>query len=88
MASLPVDDADMFCQWLLESFNYKKETIMLAPASGFYSTPQLGKNEVRLAYVLNTEAINKAMDCLEKALFIYPGKMIQPGKTLSVSYSH
>lgn len=54
MASLPVDDADMFCQWLLESFNYKKETIMLAPASGFYSTPQLGKNEVRLAYVLNT----------------------------------
>lgn len=88
MASLPVDDADMFCQWLLESFNYKKETIMLAPASGFYSTPQLGKNEVRLAYVLNTEAINKAMDCLEKALFIYPGKMIQPGKTLSASYSH
>jgi aspartate aminotransferase len=74
MARLPVDDADIFCQWLLESFNYNNETVMLAPASGFYSTPGLGKNEVRLAYVLNTDAINKAMDCLEKALAVYPGK--------------
>jgi aspartate aminotransferase len=75
MAKLPVDDADTFCQWLLESFAYNNETVMLAPASGFYSTPGLGKNEVRLAYVLNTDAINKAMDCLAKALEAYPGRI-------------
>lgn len=73
MASLPVDDAELFCQWLLESFSYNGATVMLAPASGFYSTAGLGKNEVRLAYVLNVDAINKAMDCLEKALEQYPG---------------
>ena len=73
MASLPVNDSDIFCQWLLESFEYNGATVMLAPASGFYSTPGMGKNEVRLAYVLNVEAINKAMDCLEKALKVYPG---------------
>jgi aspartate aminotransferase len=73
MASLPVEDADVFCQWLLESFEHNGATLMLAPASGFYSTEGLGKNEVRLAYVLNTEAINNAMDCLEKALEVYPG---------------
>ena len=67
IAKLPIDDADMFCQWLLESFSYNNKTAMLAPATGFYSTPGLGKNEVRLAYVLNTDAINLAMDCLEKA---------------------
>jgi aspartate aminotransferase len=77
MASLPVDDADKFCQWILESFNYKGATVMLAPASGFYKTEGLGKNEVRLAYVLNTDAINNAMDCLEKALEIYPGRKLQ-----------
>ena len=71
MASLPVDDADTFCQWLLESFDYNGQTLMLAPASGFYGTPGLGKKEVRLAYVLNTTAINAAMDCLEKALEAY-----------------
>ena len=71
MASLPVDDAEIFCQWLLESFEYKGATVMLAPAAGFYSTAGLGKNEVRLAYVLNLEAINNAMDCLEEALKIY-----------------
>ncbi len=76
MASLPVDDSDIFCQWLLESFNYKNATLMLAPATGFYSTTGLGKKEVRLAYVLNTESINNAMDCLEKALEIYPGRTI------------
>ncbi|MEO5685231.1 MAG: pyridoxal phosphate-dependent aminotransferase [Chitinophagaceae bacterium] len=75
MARLPIDDADVFCQWLLESFSYNGHTVMLAPATGFYSTPGLGKNEVRLAYVLNTDAINAAMDCLEKALEIYPGKI-------------
>jgi aspartate aminotransferase len=73
MASLPIDDADGFCQWLLESFNYNGATLMLAPATGFYGTEGLGKNEVRLAYVLNVDAINNAMDCLEKALEIYPG---------------
>jgi aspartate aminotransferase len=75
MASLPVDNADVFCQWLLESFNYNGATVMLAPASGFYSTPGLGRNEVRLAYVLNAGAINEAIDCLEKALEVYPGKL-------------
>ena len=74
MARLPIDDADKFCQWLLESFSYNKQTVMLAPATGFYGTPGLGKNEVRLAYVLNLESIAAAMDCLEKALEQYPGK--------------
>jgi aspartate aminotransferase len=73
MASLPIDDSDKFCQWLLESFDYNGETLMLAPATGFYNSQGLGKNEVRLAYVLNTEAINNAMNCLEKALEMYPG---------------
>ncbi len=71
MAKLPIDDADKFCQWLLEEFNWNNQTVMLAPATGFYSTPGLGKKEVRLAYVLNVEAINAAMDCLEKALEEY-----------------
>lgn len=75
MAKLPVDDADIFCQWLLESFSYNNQTVMLAPASGFYGTEGLGKQEVRLAYVLNTDAINAAMDCLEKALLEYPGRL-------------
>ncbi len=71
IARLPVDNADNFCQWLLESFDMNRQTVMLAPASGFYSTPGLGVKEVRLAYVLNCDAINKAMDCLEKALESY-----------------
>jgi aspartate aminotransferase len=75
MASLPVDDADAFCQWLLESFSHESQTVMLAPASGFYGTPGLGKNEVRLAYVLNKTDIAKAMDCLEAALKVYPGRV-------------
>ena len=74
MAKLPIDDADVFCQWLLEDFNYNNQTVMLAPATGFYGTEGLGKQEVRLAYVLNLEDINKAMDCLEKALQVYPGR--------------
>ncbi len=76
MAKLPIDDADIFCQWLLESFSYNGQTVMLAPATGFYGTAGLGKKEVRLAYVLNITAINKAMDCLEKALQEYPGRTI------------
>jgi len=75
MASLPIDDCDVFCQWLLNSFDYNGATVMLAPGTGFYGTEGLGKSEVRLAYVLNTDAINKAMDCLEKALEVYPGKI-------------
>jgi aspartate aminotransferase len=71
MARLPIDDSDAFCQWLLESFSYKNQTVMLAPATGFYGTPGLGKHEVRLAYVLNLEAIDAAMDCLEEALKVY-----------------
>ena len=75
IAKLPIDDCDKFCQWLLEEFSYNKATVMLAPATGFYGTPGLGKNEVRLAYVLNIDSLNKAMDCLEKALEVYPGKV-------------
>ena len=71
MAKLPIDDSDKFCQWLLEEFSYKNQTVMLAPATGFYGTPGLGKDEVRLAYVLNLEAIDAAMDCLEAALARY-----------------
>lgn len=71
IAKLPVDDAEDFCQWLLESFSYQGQTIMMAPASGFYATQGLGKDEVRFAYVLNVEDINHAMDCLEKALEVY-----------------
>ena len=74
MAKLPIDDSDRFCQWLLESFAYNGKTVMLAPATGFYGTPGLGKQEVRLAYVLNTTAINEAMDCLERGLEEYPGR--------------
>src|SRR6478735_1118329 len=74
IAKLPIDDADIFCQWLLESFSFEDQTVMLAPATGFYGTPGLGKQEVRLAYVLNLNDINKAMDCLEMALKAYPNK--------------
>jgi aspartate aminotransferase len=75
IARLPVPDADAFCQWLLESFSFKGETVMLAPASGFYGSPGLGLNEVRLAYVLNQESIQTAMDCLQAALLVYPERI-------------
>lgn len=74
IARLPIDNSDKFCQWLLESFEYEGQTVMLAPASGFYSTPGSGQNEVRLAYVLNKESLTKAMLCLDKALKVYPGR--------------
>ncbi|MFN5386452.1 MAG: pyridoxal phosphate-dependent aminotransferase [Bacteroidota bacterium] len=76
MASLPVDDADVFCQWLLEHFSHEGQTVMLAPASGFYSHAADGKKQVRIAYVLNLDKLKNAMDCLEKALTIYPGKTL------------
>ncbi|MCC7030456.1 MAG: pyridoxal phosphate-dependent aminotransferase [Chitinophagaceae bacterium] len=71
MAKLPIADAEAFCQWLLEKFSYKNQTLMMAPAAGFYATKGLGKNEVRFAYVLNCDDINNAMDCLEAALKEY-----------------
>lgn len=73
---LPIDDSDKFAQWLLEHFEYNNQTVMLAPATGFYSTPGLGKNEVRIAYVLNVDDLRNAMECLEVALKQYPGRTI------------
>ncbi|HOI87089.1 MAG TPA: pyridoxal phosphate-dependent aminotransferase [Lentimicrobium sp.] len=74
--SLPVDDAENFCIWLLEEFNYKGQTVMLAPAAGFYASPGLGKNEARIAYVLNKEDLSNAVKCIEEALKVYPGRTI------------
>ncbi|MFN5460281.1 MAG: pyridoxal phosphate-dependent aminotransferase, partial [Bacteroidota bacterium] len=71
IARLPIDDADKFCQWLLEKFQWNNQTVMLAPATGFYSTPGGGKNEVRIAYVLKIEDLQNAMTCLENALVEY-----------------
>ncbi len=76
IARLPIDNSDKFCQWLLESFELDGATVMLAPATGFYSTPGSGINEVRLAYVLNKEDLKSAMICLEKALKVYPGRTL------------
>ncbi len=86
MARLPVPDADVFCQWLLESFSHEGKTIMLAPASGFYGSSGLGTSEVRLAYVLNRESIGEAMDCLEAALSEYPARI--PVKNNARTASH
>ncbi len=76
LAKLPVDDADKFCAWCLEEFQYEGQTIMMAPASGFYTTPGLGKNEVRMAYVLKKEDLAKALVVLQKALEAYPGRTL------------
>ncbi len=76
VAKLPIDDSDKFCQWLLEDFHFENQTVMLAPASGFYSTPGAGKDEVRISYVLKLESLKGAMKCLEEALKVYPGKTI------------
>jgi aspartate aminotransferase len=73
VARFPVDDAEKFCQWLLESFSFEGQTVMMAPANGFYSTPGAGKNEARIAYVLNQDSLRKAVDCLRVALEEYPG---------------
>ncbi|MCB0278393.1 MAG: pyridoxal phosphate-dependent aminotransferase [Calditrichaeota bacterium] len=72
IAKLPVNDADHFCRWLLESFSHKNQTVMLAPANGFYATPGLGKSEVRIAYVLKGDDLHNAIDCLKVALAEYP----------------
>jgi len=76
IAQLPVDNADKFAQWLLEEFDYNGKTLMVAPAAGFYSTPNTGTNQVRIAYVLNQEALTQAVECLEKALEVYPGRTL------------
>lgn len=76
IAQLPVDDADKFSEWLLSEFEYENQTVMLAPASGFYSLPQLGKQQVRIAYVLKKQDLEKAMKCLEEVLRKYPGRVI------------
>lgn len=75
IAKLPIDDADKFCQWILDSFEYNNQTVMMAPATGFYATPGLGKQEVRLAYVLNKESLQNAVKVLEEALKVYPGRV-------------
>jgi aspartate aminotransferase len=75
IAQLPVDNADKFAQWLLEEFDHEGKTLMVAPAAGFYSTPNTGTNQVRIAYVLNQEALTQAIVCLEKALEVYTGRI-------------
>ena len=76
VAKLPIDDADAFCQWILESFEHEGSTVMMAPNSGFYATPGLGKQEVRMAYVLHLDEIQKAVQCIEAALRVYPGRVV------------
>lgn len=75
VASLPVDDSEKFCIWCLNEFRHEGATVMMAPASGFYSDPALGRNQVRIAYVLKKEDLAKALECLEKALEQYPGRV-------------
>ncbi|MEI6455761.1 MAG: pyridoxal phosphate-dependent aminotransferase [bacterium] len=75
VARLPIDDSDKFCQWLLEHFSYQNETVMLAPATGFYSTQGRGKDEVRISYVLNVNDLQHAMKCMEEGLKVYPGRL-------------
>ena len=84
VARLPIDNADKFCQWLLEEFSYEGATVMLAPAAGFYSslsvdgsdnTAIAGVNEVRISYVLNVDDLHASMKCLEQALKVYPGRV-------------
>lgn len=74
VARLPIDDSDKFCQWLLEDFSYENQTVMFAPASGFYSTPGKGKDEVRISYVLNVDDLKKSVTVLDEALKVYPGR--------------
>jgi aspartate aminotransferase len=73
MAEFPVDDTDTFCQWLLEEFELNNETVMMAPASGFYANPELGKKQARLAYVIKKDSLEKSLAILREALNAYPG---------------
>ena len=76
VARLPIDDCDKFCAWLLNEFEYEGQTVMMAPATGFYTEKDKGKNEVRVAYVLEKEELAKALNVLKKALEVYPGRTI------------
>lgn len=76
VVSLPVDDADKFCQWCLSDFNYEGETVFMAPASGFYTNPDLGRNQVRMAYVISKADLARALTVLARALEAYPGRTI------------
>ena len=76
IAQLPIDDSDKFCQWILQEFDYNGETVMMAPASGFYATKGLGTNQVRIAYVLKVDSLKNAVKCLEEALKVYPGRTV------------
>ena len=84
VAKFPIDNSDKFCQWMLEEFEHNNQTVMMAPATGFYSTPGAGINEIRLAYVLNKEDLKNAMTCLEKALAIYPGRVKMQNEELGI----
>ncbi|MBQ5507241.1 MAG: pyridoxal phosphate-dependent aminotransferase, partial [Prevotella sp.] len=77
VAKLPVDDSEKFCRWCLEKFNYEGETVMMAPAAGFYTTPGAGINEVRIAYVLKKKDLQRALVVLRKALELYPGRTLE-----------
>lgn len=74
IAELPIDDSDVFCQWMLEAFEYNNQTVMMAPATGFYSKPEPGRKQVRLAYVLNKESLQASVEVLREALKVYPGR--------------
>ena len=76
VAKFPVDNAEKFCQWLLEDFEFEGQTVMMAPANGFYSTKGAGLQEARIAYVLNQDSLRKAVICLEEALKVYPGRVL------------
>jgi aspartate aminotransferase len=76
MVRLPIDDSDRFCQWMLEEFEFNGATVMMAPASGFYFTEGAGRNEVRVAYVLNKDDLKASIICLKEALKVYPGRTI------------
>lgn len=76
IVKLPVDDADLFSTWLLNDFHFQQETIMLAPANGFYATPGKGVDEVRIAFVLNVESMRRSMEILREALKVYPGRTL------------
>ncbi len=75
IAELPVESAEDFCQWILESFDHEGQTVMMAPAAGFYASKNIGQNQVRLAYVLNSNSLMKSVECIEKALEVYPGRV-------------
>ena len=83
MARLPIDNADRFCQWMLEEFSFNNETVMMAPGTGFYSTAGAGTDEVRMAYVLKVEDLRKAVRCLEEALKVYPGRTVTSAQAAS-----